>query len=155
LVDRLAAPRYVNAARGGARSIPSQQEEWTMAKKDVQGFMKGQLGMAQKRLVAFEAEAEKVLKNLIARGQDSRKELDVLLERLSGAELKVLNGSLRELIKRAQDVSQDARKKLEEFQARILQVAGVASQNQVRALNRQLSKLSRRVDSIDKPEARA
>jgi len=126
-----------------------------MAKNDVQGFMKGQFGIAQKRLVAFEAEAEKVLKNLIARGQDSRKELDALLERLSAAELKVLNGSLRELIKRAQDVSQDARKKLEEFQARILQVAGVASQTQVRALNRQLSKLSRRVDSIDKPDARA
>lgn len=122
---------------------------------DVQGFVKGQFGIAQKRLVAFEAEAEKVLKNLIARGQDSRKELDALLERLSAAELKVLNGSLRELVKRAQDVSQEARKKLEEFQARILEVAGVASQNQVRALNRQLSKLSRRLDSLDKPHARA
>jgi hypothetical protein len=127
-----------------------------MAKNnDVQGFVKGQFGIAQKRLVAFEAEAEKVLKNLIARGQDSRKELDALLERLSAAELKVLNGSLRELVKRAQDVSQEARKKLEEFQARILEVAGVASQNQVRALNRQLSKLSRRLDSLDKPDARA
>ena len=127
-----------------------------MAKNnDVQGFVKGQFGIAQKRLVAFEAEAEKVLKNLIARGQDSRKELDALLERLSAAELKVLNGSLRELVKRAQDVSQEARKKLEEFQARILEVAGVASQNQVRALNRQLSKLSRRLDSLDKPDASA
>jgi hypothetical protein len=126
-----------------------------MAKKDMQGFMKGQFGIAQKRIVAFEAEAEKVLKNLIARGQDSKKELDALLERLSATELKVLNGSLRELVKRAQDVSQDARKRLEDFQARILQVAGVASQNQVRALNRQLSKLSRRVDSIDRPDARA
>jgi hypothetical protein len=127
-----------------------------MAKNnDVQGFVKGQFGIAQKRLVAFEAEAEKVLKNLIARGQDSRKELDALLERLSAAELKVLNGSLRELVKRAQDVSQEARKKLEEFQDRILEVAGVASQNQVRALNRQLTKLSRRLDSLDKPDARA
>jgi len=128
-----------------------------MAKNDVQGFVKGQFGMAQKRLVAFEAEAEKVLKNLIARGQDSRKELDALLERLGAAELKVLNGSLRELAKRAQDVSAEARKKLEEFQARILEVAGVASQNQVRALNRQLSKLSRRLDTIagGKPDARA
>jgi uncharacterized protein YPO0396 len=128
-----------------------------MAKNDVQGFVKGQFGMAQKRLVAFEAEAEKVLKNLIARGQDSRKELDALLERLGAAELKVLNGSLRELAKRAQDVSTDARKKLEEFQARILEVAGVASSNQVRALNRQLTKLSRRLDSLagGKPDARA
>jgi hypothetical protein len=126
-----------------------------MAKNDVQGFMKGQFGMAQKRLVAFEAEAEKVLKNLIARGQDSKKELDALLNRVSAAELKVLNGSLRELVKRAQDVSHEARKKLEEFQERALEVAGVASQTQVRALNRQLSKLSRRLDSIDKPGARA
>jgi uncharacterized protein YPO0396 len=127
-----------------------------MAKNDVQGFVKGQFGMAQKRLAAFEAEAERVLKNLIARGQDSRKELDALLERLGSAELKVLNGSLRELAKRAQDVSQEARKKLEEFQARVLEVAGVASQNQVRALNRQLSKLSRRLDTIaGKPGARA
>jgi uncharacterized protein YPO0396 len=127
-----------------------------MAKNDVQGFVKGQFGMAQKRLAAFEAEAERVLKNLIARGQDSRKELDALLDRLGSAELKVLNGSLRELAKRAQDVSQEARKKLEEFQARVLEVAGVASQNQVRALNRQLSKLSRRLDTIaGKPGARA
>jgi uncharacterized protein YoxC len=131
-------------------------EEWTVAKNDMQGFVKGQFGMAQKRLVAFEAEAERVLKNLIARGQDSRKELDALLERLGAAELKVLNGSLRELAKRAQDVSQDARKKLEEFQARVLEVAGVASQHQVRALNRQVTKLSRRLDTIaGKPDARA
>jgi predicted nucleic acid-binding Zn-ribbon protein len=128
-----------------------------MAKNDVQGFVLGQFGIAQKRLVAFEAEAEKVLKNLIARGQDSRKELDALLERLSAAELRVLNGSLRELVKRAQDVSQEARKKLEEFQARVLEVAGVASQTQVRALNRQLGKLSRRLDTLagNKPDARA
>ncbi|MGO9831361.1 MAG: hypothetical protein ACLPJH_14580 [Myxococcaceae bacterium] len=128
-----------------------------MAKTDVQGFVKGQFNVAQKRLVAFEAEAEKVLKNLIARGQDSRKELDALLERLSAAELKVLNGSLRELVKRAQDASAEARKKLEEFQARVLEVAGVASQNQVRALKGQLNKLSRRLDTLagDKPDARA
>jgi hypothetical protein len=128
-----------------------------MAKNDVQGFVLGQFGIAQKRLVHFEAEAEKVLKNLIARGQDSRKELDALLERVSAAELKVLNGSLRELVKRAQDVSQEARKKLEEFQARILEVAGVASQTQVRALNRQVGKLSKRLDSLagNKPDARA
>jgi hypothetical protein len=128
-----------------------------MAKNDVQGFVLGQFGIAQKRLVHFEAEAEKVLKNLIARGQDSRKELDALLERVSAAELKVLNGSLRELVKRAQDVSQEARKKLEEFQARVLEVAGVASQTQVRALNRQLGKLSKRLDSLagNKPDARA
>jgi hypothetical protein len=127
-----------------------------MAKNDVQGFVKGQFTVAQKRLVAFEAEAEKVLKNLIARGQDSRKELDALLERLGSAELKVLNGSLRELAKRAQEVSQDAKKKLEEFQGRVLEVAGVASQNQVKALNRQLTKLSRRLDAVvGKPDARA
>lgn len=127
-----------------------------MAKNDVQGFVRGQFGIAQKRLVALEAEAEKVLKNLIARGQDSRRELDALLERLSATELKVLNGSLRELVKRAQDVSQDVRKKLEEFQERILEVAGVASQTQVRALNRQLSKLARRLDHLSgKPDARA
>ena len=128
-----------------------------MAKNDVQGFVKGQFNVAQKRLVAFEVEAEKVLKNLIARGQDSRKELDALLERLGSAELKVLNGSLRELAKRAQEVSQDAKKKLEEFQGRLLQVAGVASQNQVKTLNRQLSKLSRRLDALagDKPDARS
>ncbi len=127
-----------------------------MAKNDVPGFVRGQLGIAQKHLVALESEAEKVLKSLIARGQDSRKELDALLERLSAAEYKVLNGSLRELAKRAQDVSQDVRKKLEEFQARLLEVAGVASQTQVRALNRQLSKLSRRLDHLSgKPGARA
>ncbi len=127
-----------------------------MAKNDMQGFVRGQFGMAQKRLVALEAEAEKVLKNLIVRGQESRKELDALLERVSAAELKVLNGSLRELVKRAQDVSQEVRKKLEEFQARLLEVAGVASQTQVRALNRQLSKLARRLDHLSgKPDARA
>ena len=128
-----------------------------MAKTDVQGFVKGQFSVAQKRLVAFEAEAERVLKNLIARGQESRKELDSPLERLSASELKVLNSSLRELAKRAQEASLEAKKKLEEFQARVLEAAGVASQHQVRALNRQLTKLSRRLDSLtgEKPDARA
>jgi polyhydroxyalkanoate synthesis regulator phasin len=129
-----------------------------MAKaNDVQGFVKGQFNVAQKRLVAFEAEAEKVLKNLIARGQESRKELDGLLERLGAAEIKILNSTLRDLAKRAQEVSHEARKKLEEFQDRLLEVAGVASQTQVKALNRQLTKLSRRLDTLsgDKPDARA
>ncbi|HXX30550.1 MAG TPA: hypothetical protein VEJ89_07515 [Myxococcaceae bacterium] len=129
-----------------------------MAKaNDVQGFVKGQLTVAQKRLVAFEAEAEKVLKNLIARGQESRKELDGLLERLGSAEIKILNATLRDLAKRAQEVSQEARKRLEEFQDRLLEVAGFASQNQVKALNRQLTKLSRRLDTLsgEKPDVRA
>jgi len=129
-----------------------------MAKgNDVQGFVKGQFTVAQKRLVAFEAEAEKVLKNLIARGQESRKELDGLLERLGSAEIKILNATLRDLAKRAQEVSQEARKRLEEFQDRLLEVAGFASQNQVKALNRQLTKLSRRLDTLsgEKPDVRA
>jgi len=128
-----------------------------MAKTDVQGFVKGQFNVAQKRLVAFEAEAEKVLKNLIARGQESRKELDALLERLGNAELKVFNSSLKELAKRAQEASGEARKRLEELQARVLEVAGVASQHEVRALKVQLNKLSRRLDSVasEKPDARA
>jgi len=129
-----------------------------MAKaNDVQGFVKGQFTVAQKRLVAFEAEAEKVLKNLIARGQESRKELDGLIERLGSAEIKILNATLRDLAKRAQEVSHEVRRKVEEFQDRVLEVAGVASQNQVKALNRQLTKLSRRLDTLvgEKPDARA
>ena len=115
---------------------------------EVQKFVKGQLLEAQKRWQLFEGEANKAVKTLVARGADSRKELEGLLTRLNGAELT----------KRATEARTGLKKRLDGLQNRVVEAAGVASQSQVKALSRELNKLSKKLDALAgkraKPEAR-
>lgn len=115
---------------------------------EVQKFVKGQLAEAQKRWAALESEANKAVKNLVAKGTESRKELEGLFSKLQTVELS----------KRANDASTGLKKKLDGLQTRVVEAAGVASQSQVKALSRELGKLSRKLDSLagkkGKPEAR-
>ena len=99
-------------------------------------FMKEQLEDAQKRFVAFEGEAQKVLENLIERGRESRKELETLLTRFQGLEQK------------ATKARTDARKRLDKLQNRVIESVGVASQAQVQQLNREIVKLSKKLDQL-------
>jgi hypothetical protein len=97
---------------------------------EVPKFVKVQLAEAQKRWQLFEGEANK------------------LLTKLNGAELT----------KRATEAGTDLKKRLDGLQNRVVEAAGVASQNQVKALSRELNKLSRKLDAMAakkaKPEAR-
>ena len=103
------------------------------------GFVKEQMAEAQKRLSALQTEAEKALKVWVARGQ----------------ELQATTA------KKATRVSSEMLKKAESLQGRVIRAAGVATQGQIKALNRELKALSRKLDALvekkagSKPDARA
>lgn len=130
----------------------------TTKQGEVQKFVKGQLEEAQKRWAVLEDEAQKVVKNLVARGVESRKELEGLLTRFNGSEL-VSTEKVKELSKRAGEARTELKKRLDGLQTRVVEAAGVASQSQVKALSRELTRLSRKLDSLAgkkaKPEVRA
>jgi len=95
----------------------------------IQVFMKEQLEEAQRRFETFEADAEKVLKQLIARGKQQRKELD----------------GLRTQVRRGWG----------QFQTRVVEATGVATQAQVKELNRELGRLSKKLDVLMGKRAQA
>jgi uncharacterized protein YukE len=125
---------------------------------EVQAFVKEQIEEAQKRIQAIEGEAQKALKGLVARGKESRQELQQLLRRFNAKELKFLdNPTVKKLGKRAGAAGMEMKKRLDALQERMIEASGMATQSQIRDLNRELNKLSRKVDTLvkGKPEARA
>jgi hypothetical protein len=125
---------------------------------EVQKFVKGQLEEAQKRWQLLEGEAKKVASNLVTRGQQSRKELEGLINKLNQADL-VSTERVKLLSKKAVEARGALRKRLDGLQTRVIEAAGVASQSQVKAIGKELSKLSRKLDALvgkkGKPDARA
>jgi hypothetical protein len=114
--------------------------------KQVQDFVKEQFEEAQKRIVAIEGEAKKALGNLVAKGKESRKELRGVLKRFNAKDLKF------------QDFGKKAEEAIDAIQTRLIQVSGVASQSQIKELNKELHRLAKKVDGLldkKKPEARA
>jgi uncharacterized protein YukE len=112
-------------------------------------FVKGQLLEAQKRFAGLEKEAEKVLKNLAARGADSRKELEGLLGRINAGEFNPLESErVQQLGKKANQAGAEVKKRLDGLQTRVVEAVGVASQTQVKEINRELNKLSRKLDTL-------
>jgi polyhydroxyalkanoate synthesis regulator phasin len=113
---------------------------------ELQGFVKEQVAEAQKRFAALQTEAEKTFKTWVARGQE-----------LQATTTKRASAVGNDLRKRAEILQ----KKAESLQNRLVQAAGVATQSQVRALSRELSRLSKKVDALiekkppQKPDARA
>lgn len=107
--------------------------------QEVSGFVKEQMVEAQKRISALQTEAEKTFKVWVARGQE-------------------LQASTA---KKATRVSSEMLKKAESLQSRFIQAAGVATQGQIKVLNRELKALSRKLDALiekkagSKPDARA
>jgi predicted nucleic acid-binding Zn-ribbon protein len=117
----------------------SARDAMTNKNGEIQGFVKEQVAEAQKRFVALQTEAEKTFKTWAARGQ----------------ELQATT------TKRATAFGNGLRKKAESFQSRLVQAAGVATQGQIRALSRELNRLSKKVEALiekknaNKPDARA
>jgi F0F1-type ATP synthase membrane subunit b/b' len=98
---------------------------------EVPAFVKEQLAEAQKRFTALQAEAEKTIKEWVAKGQ----------------ELQVTTA------KRTKALGHEVRKQAETFQNRLIQAAGVATQSQIKVLHRELSKLSKKVDALVEKKA--
>lgn len=121
----------------------------------LQGFVREQVEDAQKRLASFETEAQQVLGNLMERGQKSRKDLEKLLQKFNGIEVRDLNpldkAQVKKLGKKATSASNEVRRRVEEIQNKVVQSVGFASQAQVQQINKELTKLSKKLDSLVGP----
>ncbi len=127
-------------------------------------FLREPLEAAQARLTEFEEEAQKVFKELMQKGKESRKDVAELVQRLSKQDwgmddLKGRVSRLRvqgmerasELRGRAGTFRSDAFEKLEELQTKAVAFLGVATREQVEELSRELEKLARRIEKSDRP----
>ncbi len=110
-------------------------------------FVRVQVEAAEKRLVLFEEEAQKLLKELIAKGKASRKDIRGLMRR--AAELD-MGERAEEWKDRAEKTGTEVIKRLEELQDRALGMMGVASTTKIEELAGEIQKLSRRVDKMTK-----
>jgi len=126
-------------------------------------FLREPLESAQARLIEFEGEAQKVLKDLMQKGKESRKDVADLVQRLSKQDWRMLElrervNKLREQGKeraqelrgRAESFRSDAMLKMEELQAKAVAFLGVATRDQVEELSKDLERLARRLDKADR-----
>lgn len=117
----------------------------TGAAGQVTTFVKGRLELAQKQIGQLETEAQKALHTLVSRGRESSREV---LQRLNVNELRE-KPAVKELEKKATWVGGEVRQRLNGLQGRMVKVVGgVASQSQVEAINRELDRLTRKIDSL-------
>lgn len=126
-------------------------------------FLREPLEAAQARLESFEEEAQKVFKDLVQKGRESRKDFADLVQRLSVQdgydELRGRVGKLRTQGKqraqalrgKAETFRSDAMERLEDLQSKAIEFLGVASREQVEELSRELERLVKR---LDKPAKR-
>ena len=98
---------------------------------EVPAFVKEQLVEAQKRFAVIQGQAEKAIKEWVAKGH----------------ELQATTA------KRTRALGNNVRKQAESFQNRLIQAAGVATQSQIKVLTRELSKLSRKLDALVEKKA--
>jgi hypothetical protein len=117
----------------------------------VQDFVKEQMEEAQKRFQVIEGEAKKAIGKI---------------RRFNAKELKFLenptatvNATVKQLSKKAGAATNEMKKRFDALQSRLMEASGVASQSQIRDLNKELHRLAKKVDALiekkAKPEARA
>jgi uncharacterized protein (DUF3084 family) len=122
-------------------------------------FVRQPLGAAQDRLVAVESEIEKLLAELLKKGEERAKEIAAFLQRFAKEgfgldEVRDLfaklpsQGSERanELREWAGGVRSEAVKQLEHLQDKAYAFLGMASRRQVEELGRDLARLTRRLE---------
>ena len=111
-------------------------------KANLQVFVKEQIADAQKRFAQFEGEAQKVLVKLVGRARESRKELEGFVQgRLD--HFKDLP-----LVDKANASLTEVQKRLTTVQAKVIESVGMASQAQVDQINRELARLSKKLDGL-------
>ena len=110
-------------------------------------FVRVQVEAAEKRLVTFEEEAQRLLKDLIAKGKESRKDIRGLLKK--AAELDVAERA-EEWKGKAEKTGTEVIKRIEELQDKALGMIGVASTSQIEELAHEIQRLARRVDKMTK-----
>jgi tetrahydromethanopterin S-methyltransferase subunit G len=147
------AETVVTEAAGAVKAEAARAETVvTEAAGQVATFVKGRLEQAQKQFGQLESEAQKALQTLVTRGRESGR---VVLQRLNVNELRE-KPAVKELEKKATWVGGEVRQRITGLQTRMVQVVGgVARQEQVQAINRELDRLTRKLDSLvsnKKPE---
>jgi hypothetical protein len=131
-------------------------------KVKLQDFVKNQLEEAKNRFTAFEEEAEGAFKQLVAKGKAQRnlvqKDLEGLMDKLNAGEL-FDSKKVKQLSKRANQAGTEVKKRLDGIQAKVVEATGVATRSQVKEINRELTKLSKKLDALiskaPRPDARA
>lgn len=102
---------------------------------DVQSLVLGQLEDAKKRLSGFE-------KALVKRGRAQQKELEALIRSVRrGAPVKQIE-------KKATAAGVEVRKRLDGLQGQLRDALGVASREEIVQLNRELARLTKKVDAL-------
>jgi hypothetical protein len=126
-------------------------------------FLREPLEAAQARLEQLEVEAQKVLKDLVERGRASRKDLEVMVQRLSKQdwnfpEMKHRIEKLREQgVERAAEwrgkaetFRAEAMERVIDLQGRAISFLGVATRDQVEEISRELDRLTKRIEKGEK-----
>jgi chromosome segregation ATPase len=121
--------------------------------RNLETFVKQQLEGAQKRIEGLEHEAEKALRTLKARSKKPAREVEKFLGQIN-PDVLLENPKVKELGRKATQVSSDLRKRFDGIQTRAVEAVGVASQAQVKELNRELSRLSKKLDQLLPPSAK-
>lgn len=130
------------------------------ANRKVPEFLKEPLEAVQQRLAELEEEAQRLFKDLMQKGKESRKDVAELVQRLSkqdwGMRDRVVTlreqGMERanELRGKVEKFRAEAMGKLEDVQTKAAEFLGVATREQVEALSKELEKLARRLDKADR-----
>ncbi|HEY7723870.1 MAG TPA: hypothetical protein VH880_00950 [Anaeromyxobacteraceae bacterium] len=130
-----------------------------MAEKTVKvpPFLREPLEAAQARLGALEEDTQRVLRDLLVKGKEGRREIGELVQRLSKQdwtvdELRARLGKLRtqglELAADWRDRARaEAAERLVDLQAKAIAFLGVATREQVEQLSRDLARLSKRLEA--------
>jgi hypothetical protein len=126
-------------------------------------FLREPLEAAQARLEQLEVEAQKVLKDLVERGRASRKDLEVMVQRLSKQdwnfpEMKHRIEKLREQgVERAagwrgkaETFRAEAMERVIDLQGRAISFLGVATREQVDEISKELDRLAKRIEKGEK-----
>ena len=101
----------------------------------MQAKVTSQLEDAKKRFITLE-------KELVKRGRQQQKELESLLKQVRGG------APIKQVEKSVNAASAEVKKRLDGLQGSVLGVLGVASHTEISKLNRELAKLSKKVDAL-------
>jgi hypothetical protein len=126
----------------------------------VPGFLREPLVAAQARLEHFEAEAQRVLRDLVDKGRASRRDLEQVVQRLSKQEWMAFPEMKQRIEKlrdqgveratewrgRAEAFRTEALERIVDLQGRAIAFLGVATRDQVEELSREIDRLAKRIE---------
>jgi|GEM_PF-3543375 len=149
-VAQKASEKVAQAAEAAKTEAARAETVVSETAGQVATFVKGRLEQAQRQITQLEEEAQKALNTLVSKSRESGREV---LQRFNVNELRELP-TVQNLRERANWVGGEVRQRLTGLRGRMVQVVGgVASQSQVDALNRELDRLSSKLDSLVSPKA--